>query len=539
MKIFYPQKSFTKSLLHRIGKYYFFCTFILMLRKNFLIPYVMLMRDRRMYKKSFAVCLVLIFLMLPVLNFARAAPISQLSLVVVPATRSVPTDGREHPAFFITVVDGSQNPRLLTQSIVVTISSSDERILKVPSSVTINAGEYYTVVSGSSSILEKKSVEVAASASGFQASRASISVEPIAGTPTALKVTLLPNVFAPQVGGQAGVVVTLVDAYGKPTRARRDLNITITSSNPQIASLTDNWVILKRSSFSANTTLITTGFVGSSTVTASSSDIRSDSSTFTVSGAKPEKLFIWLPQYITTNETGFLPVMIVDKDSKPAKVPYPVKVSLYSTNSTILSVQSTITVDIEKWYTLVPIKSSKNYTGQVTLSASAQNITTATTVVNVIKSVGVPISLKSYTIGQNLPADESNYTGLMIQSLNRTGYPCKMNKTTLLSIFSSYVDILNVPASVNMPRNTSQYYVWSVPKLPGNIKVTVVAPNYFGSETVVSVYAPIPSSTNVIVPPIPAGGEVIACITFSGAGGPAPVQEETTISLSSSNTKVS
>ena len=49
--------------------------------------------------------------------------------------------------------------------------------------------------------------------------------------------------------------------------------------------------------------------------------------------------------------------MIVDKDSKPAKVPYPVKVSLYSTNSTILSVQSIITVDIEKWYTLVPIKS--------------------------------------------------------------------------------------------------------------------------------------------------------------------------------------
>jgi hypothetical protein len=231
--------------------------------------------------------------------------------------------------------------------------------------------------------------------------------------------------------------------------------------------------------------------------------------------------------------------MILDNNNRPAKVPYPIEVNLYSSNRTVLSVQSSVIVDIEKWYVLAAIKSSYNYTGQVTLYASAQNIKTVSTVVNVIKSVGAPFSLKSYTIGQYLPADEKNYTSLMIQFLNRTGYPCKMNKTTSLAVFSSYVDMLDTPTSIDIPKNTSQYYVWSIPKLPGSVKVTVIIPNYFGSESTVQVYAQILSSTNVIVPPIPAGGNVVGCITFSGGGEPASFQEDTAITLSSSNTKIS
>jgi len=477
------------------------------------------------------------FVLASSVNYCNAAPALQLGLAIVPASKSVPADGKQHPAFFVMVLDSKGSPRTVNDAITVAVTSSDERVLKLPDAVKIDARGYYAVVNGSSSILDKRSVEVSVSSSGFQAAKATITVEPPAGTPSALDVTLLPNVLAPEIGAVAGITVTIVDAYGKPTRARSDLSIKITSSNPQVAIVTQGDVKIAKGEFSTSSSLKTTGFVGSTTITASSPDLKSHSATFTVSGPRPEKLNIFLPKYMVTNETSYLPVMITDKENRPAKVPLPVTVSLYSSNGTILTVEKTVTIDIEKWYTLAKI-SVKNFTGDVTLYASAENMTTASVKVTVVNSVGYPVTVKGYSLATNFPADDKNYTGLMVQALNRTGYPCKVNSSTIVSVFSSYSEIFTVPLYDVIANNTSHKFVWGVPKLPGNAKLTFVAPEFLGTEVTVPVYAPIPSTTNVIIPPIPSEGTVFACISFSGGGEPAPVQEDTTVNLASSNTKV-
>ncbi|MGQ9782065.1 MAG: hypothetical protein ACUVQ8_07470 [Nitrososphaeria archaeon] len=490
-----------------------------------------------MNSRHLTLLVIVLLALAPVVGLCQAAAPTEFSLAITPALNSVPADGKPHPAFYVVVLDGKGNPHLLDDAITVAVTSSDERVLKVPDTVKIDAKGYYAIVNGTSTILEKKSVEVAVSSSGFRAAKASISVEPPAGTPTALDVVLLPNVLAPEIGAEAGIVVTIVDAYNKPTRARSDLSIKITSSNPQIASVTESVVKIAKGEFSARSSLKTTGFIGSSTVTASSPDLKSDTALFTVSGPRPEKLNIWLPKYLLANESSYLPVMITDKDNRPARVPYPIVINLYSSNETVLSVQKTVTIDVDKWYVLAKVN-VKNCTGDATLYASAENMTTSSVKVTVVNSVGYAVTVKGYVLAPNFPADEKNYTGLMVQTLNKTGFPCKVNSSIIVNVYSSYAEVFEAQAYDTIAVNTSSKFIPGVPKLPGNAKLTFVAQNFIGTEATVSVYAPIASTTNIIVPPIPSEGTVEACITFSGAGFPAPVQEDTTVTLASSNTKV-
>jgi hypothetical protein len=479
----------------------------------------------------------------PMLGASYASSSVQLSLLITPALASVPSDGLQHPAFYVSVVDSSGNPRALQKNINVTTSSSDNSILKVPSNITMGIGSYYTIVYGSSTILVGKSVQVSVSSSGFQSGTATISVAPPAGTPISLKITLLPNTVAPLVGSESDVVVTIVDAYNQPAKARTNINVTLSSSNLQIADLIPRTITVSKGNFSAMAKIKTTGFVGSTSITASSSNLQSDTQTFTVSGPKPQQIDIWSPTDICTNESVYIPVMVTDQNLEPAKLPFKLNISLYSTNTSIISVQSRVVIGIEQWYALATITSS-NITGSATIYASAENISSTNIVVNVVRAVGPPkfknksVTLKIYSLANYFPADGINYTGLMVQLVNASGYPTWSNVSKVINLFSTNNAILAVPATATILANQSIVYIPVIPVEPGSVQVSVVASGFIGTQCPCSVYEPIPSSMQIVVPPVPAGGEVTGCLYISGGGGPAPVQQNTVVTLSSSNTKV-
>jgi hypothetical protein len=106
-------------------------------------------------------------------------------------------------------------------------------VLKVPKSIVIERSTYYAIVNATSNVSESRTVKV--SATGFKSAIINMVAEPLAGTPKALKVTLLPDILAPSVGAEAKIVVTLVDSYGNLTKARTDLMVSLSSSNNQIA----------------------------------------------------------------------------------------------------------------------------------------------------------------------------------------------------------------------------------------------------------------------------------------------------------------
>lgn len=491
----------------------------------------------RLSSKKFLATTIIVLLVIPFLSLTNvSAQEEPLSLVLTPALKSVPADGRPHPAFFISVVDKEGNPYLLRNPVEVILSSSDDNILKVPKRIVINSGTYYAIVNATSNVSESRTVEVSATATGFKSSVVNVVAEPLAGTPKALKVTLLPDILAPSVGAESKIVVTLVDSYGNPTKARTDLTVSLSSSNNQIAYIEEESIKIPKGSFSAQGKAIAKGFIGSTTITASCADLMPDSMTLRVSGAKPEKLYVMLPSLLCARENLSIPVAIVDQNLMPAKVPYPATVKLYSSNRSVVEVEPEVVIGSEEWYTLAEVY--VNNTGKATIYASSANLITASVDIEVINNTGKPYSLQVYSLAQMFPSDEKEYTALMVQLLDKDSKPCKTNNSIVVNVFSSYSDVFSAETQIIIGANRSLEYVKGVPKAYGQVEITAVTSDLVKGSCTVNVYSPVPSTTTIIIPPIPTGGEVEACIVTSSSGLPAPVQQNTLILLSPSDTKV-
>jgi len=462
----------------------------------------------------------------------------QLSITITNAIPSIPSDGHQHTAFFISVVDGSGNPHPLSYALNITLTSSDERVLQVPKSVTIKAAGYFAIVNATSTIIESKSVEVTAAASGFQSSKINAQVGSPAGTPQSLKVTILPNSLLPLVSEQADVIVSVVDSYGNPAKARSDLSITLSSSDLQIADVLTKNIVIPKGSISGKLKVVTTGFQGSSTITASVSNLKSDSATLRVAGPKPTKLYLWSPPYQLVGEDNYVFIGIVDSSLKPVKLVTPITVSLYSSNSTRMEVPSTVTIGSGEWNTLVT--NTVKGLGTATIFASAEDLITASIQLSVVEPYqdSRPTTVKIYSMAPSFPTDERSYKALLVQIVDQYGIPYISTGTTRVDVFSSVSAILDTTSPINIASGKSWETVTAVPKLPGDVTITAGSQGLAATQTSISSYTPLPDTISIQTPPIPSEGEVEACIITTSSSIPAPVQQDSTILLDSSNTGV-
>ena len=459
------------------------------------------------------------------------------TLIITPALSSIPSDGRLHPAFFISTENGAGKPYLLPSGLNVTISCSDEQVLDIPNQATIPANQYYVVVNASSTIQEQKTVEVSISASGFISSKVNVNVAPPAGTPKALKVTLLPDILVPEKGAKSEVVVTIVDTYGNPAEARSDLSVTLSSSNLQMADISPRNLRIPKGSFSAKAYIISSGFVGTAIITASAQDLKTDSATIKISGAKPEKLSIWTQFSFLEGDNGLVFIGVVDNNLKPAKTPISVNVSLYSTNTSVCTVPSSVTVGVENWMTTALI--TANNAGSATVYAVADNMASMSLNIQVMKAgILPPVAVKVYSMAPYLPADDITEKYLAIQTVDAKGNPARCSSDTTINVFSSYHDILDSQSSVVMNSTDSVNYASATPNLAGVVKITAGSTNFSSSDATINVYEPQATTVGIISSPIPAGGEAEACLVISSSGVPAPASQDTLIQLSSSDTQI-
>ena len=485
--------------------------------------------------KTLKLILILMSILAPVIDIISVHP-QQLTLALTQALKSFPSDGMIHPVLYLTLQDSSGKPYPLPYPINVTLTCSDDRSLKIPNKATINPANYYVIINASSNVLERKIVEVTASAPGYQSSKLNIVIEPPSGTPKSLEVTIMPNILMPLAQGEAEVIVTLVDAYGKPTRARADINIVLSSSNINVATLASNKLVIEKGKFSAKTKLTSTGLAGSTTITASTPDLGTGSGTLSVIGSKPEKLYIWTNERHLVNEPGYVFVAITDSNSRPVKVTSPVTVSLYSSNTEAFTVQRNLTIGVGEWSGFAELLCVGS--GQATIYASSGNLTTAQKQIEGRFESEEPYEIRIYSLASSLPADERSCIALLVQVVDSSGYPAKSRGIRTIDLFSSNSAILEVAGYVDIPSGKSKVNVTAIPKIPGSVRVTAVSSGMVASEINVNVYSPTPSQVNVIAPPIPSDGEVEACLMMLDSGTPAPLQNEPLVTLSSSNTEI-
>jgi hypothetical protein len=460
-------------------------------------------------------------------------------LTISEAMSMIPSDGRSHPALYITIEDEQNRPYLLSNILLVTLTYSDTSAISLPRTIEIPPASCFYIVNATSSAIGSKQVEVTASASGFTSSTTTLSVGPPAGAPSTLKLTFLPDTILPVNGAQSDLLVTLVDSYGNPTPARTNLNVALVSSDPNIADISSGSLIITGGSVSVKTTIVSTGREGAVTVTASAPNMESSTGNFKVTGPQPTQISLWaLNQLPIKDNSNILFVGITDSQSNPVKLLTSKTINLYSSNTSVLSVPDMVTIPAGKWSAVVPLDcdiSGKS----VTISAVSSDLTTATfTVTGILPSSNMMASLRLYPIASAFPADEANQDSFLIQCLDSSGKPTQVNSNLQISLSSAYSVVAVMPTSVTVPSGQSATIVTATTKLPGSAAITAANTLYGTATSTIKSYAPIPDTVNIQVPPIPTNGEVEACLVTMKGGNPVPVSENTVFQFSSSDTLV-
>ncbi len=493
----------------------------------------------KLYRKELKVLLLLLmFSQAALIPYkGNAAQTSPLRLTLTPAMSSIPSDGRPHPAFFIGVEDINGKPNPLSKSLNVTLSSSDSSSIDLPAIVKLTPASYYAIVNASSNVGSGKQVEITASASGFESAKTNIAVGPPAGAPSALKVTVLPDIILPEAGKQVDLLVTLVDGYGNPTPARTDLSVSLFSSNPNVADTQLSKVTIVAGSYTAKTYLTSTGVQGGTIITASSTNLKSDASGLTVAGPNPVKIVLWALNTMRLNDqSNVLFIGVCDSGGNPVKVQSAITISLYSSDPSIMSIQSTVVIPKNEWQAIVPINCYK--ANSVTITAAADNLSSSSiSVRGTDSSSGKVVSIKIYSLSASFPADETDQTAMLVQTVDINGIPTAATPVEL-DLFSSAVGVAIPQTHVQIPSGQSAALVTVTTKQPGNAMITAGSAVYGSATNGLTSYAPVSDTVKIETPPIPNGGSVEACLLTLKGTIPAQVSQDTLIQLVSSDTQI-
>ncbi len=166
--------------------------------------------------------------------------------------------------------------------------------------------------------------------------------------PAALSLSPIPPKLPADNNTYPAVVVSVVDAGGQPTVALADINVSLTSSEENVGTITANVVIPAGETYAiANFT--TTHTAGVTTITATTTGLTTASTVVTtvIAVGYPTHLVITaVPDTVPASaaSTGNLILELEDDVGLPAKAITDVPISLYSSNTNVVNVTAATTV---------------------------------------------------------------------------------------------------------------------------------------------------------------------------------------------------
>ncbi len=465
-----------------------------------------------------------------------------VQLSVTPIPTKLPSDGGTYPALVVELITGSGSPAILQNSTTVYLASSQPNVGTVPSSITIPAGQPYVVVNFTTTTIPGTTTITASSVGITPPSQQPvIQTVPPSGFPTQLAVFPVPVSQLAEPLSSGALIVEMEDSNHIPAKAVSDTTVTLSSSNALILGFPHNTVTISKGTMMAlaayNTSLVT----GQSTVTASATGFLSGLTTINVVGVAPLALKVELtPPVAVAHSTSGLVVALTDLSGNPARAPQDIPITLTSSNSSLASVPSTISIPAGN------ISVMANYTtfapGSVTITAGSQNLQTGTATLQIL-SPAVANGLLVTIAPNPVLADSHNYRAVFVSLVNN-GAPAVATTNIRVNLTSSSLNIGSVTQSITIPvgRNyatanfTSTYTV-------GVTTITAQAAGLASAQAPVNTFGFIPSKIKIQQSSItlPADGgtyTVLAVGLVDQNGNPAIAPVNKTIQLSSSNPSV-
>lgn len=463
-----------------------------------------------------------------------------LSVIPVPGAQEVGQSGQG--TLLVETLDAAGFPAQASSDIDVTLSSSNNDAVSLPSSsLTIPSGAVLSSVPYDVG-LSPGAATITGSASGFRSGSGTVTVE--GASPFALKIFAQPDPIATSTKGR--LVVTLTDPNDDPAPAPATISVTVTSSNTSVVASAETATISTGQIYTVAT--FTSGpTAGIANLTASSPGLVSAFAVVTVSvPVVPTQLsLVAAPNPVLADESAYqsVVVLLTDASGDPAVAPSGVSVTLTSSDSAVGNVTASLDIPSGSSYG-VAVFSSSYFVGSTFITASAQNLQSATAT---LSSYGpVPTEVAVQALPSTLPADGGAYSALEVMLQDSSGQPAVAPAGVPIQLASSATGIATVNSTVVIPAGQS-YVLTDIETTisPGTATITASSSGFQSSSTSVTTASPAPSQIGMYLAPSAgiqslgrAGDAVLAVQLQDSTSSPARAREDTQVTVTSANSSV-
>jgi hypothetical protein len=407
---------------------------------------------------------------------------------LMPAVKDV--EGRA----VIQIMDFQGVPYNALRDVTLTLTSSNHSGLTLPDTAVIKKGENYVEVTYVIQGEVPGTALVYAHAQNFEPGQALITITNETRKAHGLQMYFAPNVLLPDQGTHTTITVQIVDVDGNPVKAIKDTLVTLTSSNLNIATISETLTITK-DGYHATTIINTRYLPGETIIAASSPSLSPIQGILQVSGNLPRLLEIYpVPERIIANndENEVITIQVLDEDGDPINADRDITVYLSSSSSRVGTVPIVGTIAKGSSYITLPFKATER-PGVTTIIATTQGlepsevlIETVALVMNVTLTTPKSILLnQTFNVHVNVTSYGQPVTGAKVK-WTALGGVIKQEDTESDSLGVSSAQIvqkyeqLNLKADVTMTGYAKQTAQKSI-KITQTTK-TELTVNIFGTE---------------------------------------------------------
>lgn len=465
---------------------------------------------------------------------------SNLSLSIAQVPPNLPADGNTYPAIVVTLLGQGNQPVISVNDTIVYLTSSQQNVGTVPSTVKIPAGKSYAIANFTTTSIPGITTVTAQSVGIASASYQVQTVTP-SGFPTHLRVYPVPSSQLAQPVNLGSLVVEMVDDAGLPAKAVSTTTITLSSANTAIVSFPQSTVTIPQGAFMTISVYQSGLSTGTTSVTASASGFYSGSSQVSVVGVSPLALHLYLtPSTMPDHMAGRLVIALTDQQGNPARAPYPVQVTITASNTTVVYLPSQVVIPTGNISVMVNYNTL--WPGTTSITVAAQNLAHDTEQLQVMKALK-PLSLQLSLAPNPVVADRHTYSSIIVALVNGsspaiTPYAINVNLTSQNLAVGNVTPTVTIPAgsSSAIANFTSTFFV-------GQTTITAQSSGLVSSSMVMNTFGPIPSQVMVSAVPatLPADGNnytALAVTLEDPSGNPAIAPINVAVQLSSSNPSI-
>jgi thermitase len=471
---------------------------------------------------------------------------SPAKLAVYLAPPKQPADSTANYGIMIQLQDVNGIPAKAPQTgVTVALSSSNTTVGTTYSTVTISSGMtyaqtyFYTTYSPGST-------QITAVAVGYTSGSATLTT--VAPIPTKLAVYMAPSSVPADNKAYPNVFVELQDAQGNPARAPANVQVTFSSSNPFVGTVTSPLTI-GTGSFYSMTYFQTTFTPGTTVIKATSSYFAAGSAPIKAVAPKPAKIVLYSTLTLPIGYGSHYTLMIQLQDSlgTPAKSPSGgTPVILTSSNTTVGAVSSPVTISSGQTYAPVSFTTTNN-PGSTIIAAVSAGYGTSYATVKTVNATGVPSKLAVYAVPLKLAAENDQYPyAIEVQLQDSSGNPSLAPTEGVgVSLTTTSPSIGTTPSTIvisgGYTYSTSTFYTTYT---PGMTTIIAAASGYTSGTASVTTIGRIPTQLAMYtgLPKVLADGSSYYCAVVQlqdkdGNPARAPLGD-VALSLWSSNSSV-